>query len=151
MDDRTVAVYSAPDFPKIPFSLHDCRIEVMEAADDTLTLRLPDGFVHTEAPYPKVPGAVEITGVDWDFASVTLGPPVSAEDVESYTAQSLTVQEFITRFPDFSIEITDEYYGWHKALYTGWLSAPGLWVRLTLTLAYFKGGIRYLTEGENAP
>ena len=69
-----------------------------------------------------------------------LSSPIPVHAVEA-------VEAFLEKYPGFSFEVIDEYYGYHKVLLAGWLWMPGTHPKdMTLSLGYFTGDVVYNTE-----
>ncbi len=129
-----------------PFTLHDCEFNSLSIEDNDLILDFPEGFILSNSPTTRVRGQIRITDVDWDFASVTIYSLM--DGFGTYLSEDISIPDFILRYHNFRVEIIDEYYGYHKLLYTGWIhtSEPSASSSFILNLAFFKGQLFYSTH-----
>lgn len=64
-----------------------------------------------------------------------------------FRGEKLTIAEFTDKYKGFSFEVIDEYYGWHKLQFAGWLWMEGSYPKdMIFSISYFKGDIVYNTE-----
>lgn len=134
--------------PGQPYGLHDCRIDGIELENDNLRLVFRDGItciLGSDAPDLKVHGSIVVEAIDFDFCSIIIQGKGGSTGI--FRGERLTIPEFTEKYKGFLFEITDEYYGWQRLQYAGWLWMPGARPKeMTLSLGYFKGDIVYYTE-----
>lgn len=134
--------------PKQPYGLHDCRIDNMEISNGNLTLGFRDEI--TRIPRPGVTGLdvhgkIVVEGIDQDFCEVILQGKGNSKG--GFRGERLTIPEFAEKYKGYLFEVINEYYGWHRLQFTGWLWMPNTYPKeITLSLSYFKGDIVYITE-----
>ena len=107
-----------------PYSLHDMRIDTMTISDGNLLLTFEYGYVRIGDPCKQVDGIVRIEQIDSDFCTVYLLSKNGREGM--FQGEKLELQAFLEKYPTFSFEVVDELYGYHKFMYGGYLSLPGL-------------------------
>ena len=134
--------------PKQPYGLHDCRINRMEMADGNLKLFFKEEI--TRINRPGVPGLdvyghIVVEGVDPDFCTALIAG--KGGSMGGFRGERLTIPEFMEKYKGYEFEVINEYYGWQRLQFTGWLWMPGVHPKeMTLSLGYFTGDIVYNTE-----
>lgn len=136
-----------PD-PKQPFGLHDCRIDGMRILGNNLELTLKDEFLRFKASDLEaqfVQGNIVIEGIDPEFCSVFIQG--KGGKMGSFRGEKLSIEDFTEKYKEFNFEVINEYYGWHRLQFTGWLWMPDTHPKdMTLSLGYFTGDVVYNTE-----
>ena len=136
-----------PD-PKQPFGLHDCRIDGMKLSGNDLELSLKDGFLRLGTPDTEaqdIRGDILIEGVDPDFCVILIQG--KGGRMGTFRGEKLSIEEFTAKYKGFRFEVINEYYGWHRLQFTGWLWMPDSDPKdMTLSLGYFTGDVVYHTE-----
>ena len=161
--------------PDLPYSLHDAYILEVRLEGDTLHLVeglcclhiavLGDqpqgiplqphlqniGVVETTEPFDQVQGDVEITGVDWDssHAYVMEYRGVLCGNRGPFTGRKMAVEDFLKTYPQGTLDIMDETYGYRQVRLDGFLNLTGRCLEFRLEL-YYSGEFRYLLK-EPAP
>ena len=134
--------------PKQPYGLHDCHINGMHIGGGNIMLCFEDEFVRFAGPGVPgldVRGNIVVEGIDPYFCCVIIqgkgGKP------GGFRGEKLSVEEFTEKYEGFRFEVINEYYGWHRLQYTGWLWMPDTYPKdMTLSIGYFTGDIVYNTE-----
>ena len=130
-----------------PYSLHDAYVTALRAEGDTLRLVTQYGYVRTTEPYGQVDGDVEITGVDWDFSCVYVMAytDVLCGNCGSFTGRKMAVEDFLRAYPDASLEVLDETWGYRQVNLDGFLNLPDQLLEFSMSLSY-SGQFRYLVR-----
>lgn len=134
--------------PRRPYGLHDSHITGMTFSGGNLKLTFEDEF--TRFPEPCVPGAdvrgfLVVEGADFDSCDVLIQGKGGSRG--GFRGERLTIPEFTEAYQGFRFEVIDEYFGWQRLLFTGWLWMPGKHPKeMTLELGYFMGDVVYVTE-----
>lgn len=129
--------------PKQPFGLHDCHINGINVSDGNIMLTVKDVFYTINGP--DVRGNIIVENVDPDFCEVIIQG--KGGKMGGFRGEKLTIPEFTEKYKGFSFEVIDEYYGWRKLQFAGWLWMPDSYPKdMTLSISYFKGDIVYNTE-----
>ena len=129
--------------PKQPYGLHDCRICAMQLSGGDLHLAFEDGFYKEDGSF--VQGSISVEGVDLDFCEVLLQG--SAGRMGGFRGERLAIAEFVKQYEGFRFEVIDEFYGWHRLQYAGWLWMPGKRPKeMALHLGYFAGDLIFRTQ-----
>jgi hypothetical protein len=134
--------------PQQPYGLHDCRISEMTIKDSNLKLSFEDEF--TRFRRPGVPGLdvhgyIVVEGIDQEFCNVIIQG--KGGSMGGFRGERLTIPEFTEKYKGFRFEVINEYYGWQRLQFTGWLWMPDAHPKeMTLSLGYFKGDVVYNTE-----
>lgn len=118
---------------------------------DTLRLVTQYGYVETTEPFDQVQGDVEITGVDWDssHAYVMEYRGVLCGNRGPFTGRKMAVEDFLKTYPQGTLDIMDETYGYRQVKLDGFLNLTGRCLEFRLEL-YYSGEFRYLLK-EPAP
>ena len=142
-----MAILVKPPVADPPYSLHDAYISEMRMEGDTLRLVTQYGYVCTTAPYGQVEGDVEITGIDWDFSCVYVMEyqDVLCGNYGTFTGRKLTVEDFLQEYPEATLDILDETYGYHQVKLDGFLNVGERCLEFQLDLCY-AGEFRYLLK-----
>ena len=137
--------------PDLPYSLHDAYILEVRLEGDTLRLVTQYGYVETTEPFDQVQGDVEITGVDWDssHAYVMEYRCVLCGNRGPFTGRKMAVEDFLKTYPQGTLDIMDETYGYRQVKLDGFLNLTGRCLEFRLEL-YYSGEFRYLLK-EPAP
>lgn len=147
MEDGMQETRYRPD-PKQPFGLHDCRIDGMKINGKNLELTLKDEFLRfktTDSEAQFVQGNIVIEGIDPEFCDVIIQGKGGKKG--GFRGEWLSIGEFTEKYKGFDFEVINEYYGWHRLQFTGWLWMPGTHPKdMTLSLGYFTGDVVYNTE-----
>ena len=140
-----------PPYSDPPYSLHDAYVTALEAKGDTLRLVTQYGYVETTEPFGQVQGDVEITGVDWDssHAYVMEYRGVLCGNRGPFTGRKMAVEDFLKTYPQGTLDIMDETYGYRQVKLDGFLNLTGRCLEFRLEL-YYSGEFRYLLK-ELAP
>lgn len=140
-------VVTKPAIPDPPYSLHDAHIMELQAEGDTLRLVTQYGYVRTQEPFEQVDGDVELTGVDWESSYVYIMEyqDVLCGNCGSFTGRKMTVEDFLEEFPQATLDIIDETYGYHQVKLDGFLNLPQRCLEFQLDLCY-AGEFRYLLK-----
>ena len=129
--------------PNQPFGLHDCHINGIKVSDGNVTLTVKDSFYTINGPEVRV--NIVIENIDPDCSEVIIQG--KGGKMGGFRGEKLTILEFIEKYKGFSFEVIDEYYGWCKLQFAGWLWMPDTYPKdMTLSISYFKGDIVYNTE-----
>lgn len=129
--------------PNQPFGLHDCHINEIDASDGNVILSVKDAFYTIGGP--NVRGNIVIESIDPDCCDVVIQG--KGGKIGGFRGEKLTLTEFKEKYKGFSFEVIDEYYGWHKLQFVGWLWIPNTNPKdMTLSIRYFKGDVVYRTE-----
>lgn len=136
--------------PCQPYSLHDMRINRIVIRKDSVEFMFEDGFEEIPAPGEwdeekdyRVDGSLLVEGPDYDFCAVYV-QSISGR-YGGFRGEKLELGDFVRKYREFSFEIVEEYYGYHRLQYEGYLSLPDVWPprEMTLSLGYFTGDIVY--------
>lgn len=121
------------------------------AGGGTLRLVTQYGYVETTEPFDQVQGDVEITGVDWDssHAYVMEYRGVLCGNRGPFTGRKMAVEDFLKTYPQGTLDIMDETYGYRQVKLDGFLNLTGRCLEFRLEL-YYSGEFRYLLK-EPAP
>lgn len=93
----------------IPFSLHDSRILQIEYNKATLALKLDRIFQYVDDEEKWYQGIIEFTKADIEACNIMLfNRPYGYDGEKSFTGESLSLDEFNTRYPDADFEIVTE-------------------------------------------
>lgn len=113
--------------PDLPYSLHDAYILEVRLEGDTLRLVTQYGYVETTEPFDQVQGDVEITGVDWDssHAYVMEYRGVLCGNRGPFTGRKMAVEDFLKTYPQGTLDIMDETYGYRQVKLDGFLNLTG--------------------------
>lgn len=126
-----------------PFGLHDCHIDGIDMADGNVTLSIKDVFYTIDGP--EVRGNIVIENPDPDFCEIIIQG--RGGKMGGFRGEKLTISEFLEKYKGFRFEVIDEYYGWHKLQFVGWLWMPKSYPKdMTLSIRYFAGDVVYNTE-----
>ena len=119
--------------PDLPYSLHDAYILEVRLEGDTLRLD------------------VEITGLEWDssHAYVMEYRGVLCGNRGPFTSRKMAVEDFLKTYPQGTLDIMDETYGYRQVKLDGFLNLTGRCLEFRLEL-YYSGEFRYLLK-EPAP
>ena len=133
--------------PDPPYSLHDAYVMELRAEGNTLRLVTQYGYVCTTPPCAQVEGDVEVTGIDWDFSCVYVMEyqNVLCGNYGSFTGRKMTVEDFLAEFPEATLDILDETYGYHQVKLGGFLHLQDRCLEFQLELSY-DGEFRYLLK-----
>lgn len=133
--------------PAPPYSLHDAYVSEIRVEGDTLRLVTQCGYVRTASPYGQVAGDVEITGIDWDFSCVYVleYQNVLCGNYGSFAGRKLTVEDFLQAYPEATLDILDETYGYCQVKLDGFLNVGERCLEFQLELCY-TGEFRYLLK-----
>ncbi len=136
-----------PD-PKQPYGLHDRRVSAMTLKEGDLILSFEDGFTRmapSGTAESDVPGCIVAEGIDPDFCYVAIEG--QGGSMGEFRGERFAILDFTEKYRGFRFEIINEYYGWQRLLFTGWLWMPGARPKeMTLCLGYFTGDVVYRTE-----
>ena len=134
--------------PKQPYGLHDCHINGMTISNDDLMITFEDKFTQINesgVPGLNVHGNIVIEGIDSDFCDVIIQG--EGGSMGAFRGERLTIPEFTEKYKEFRFEVINEYYGWQRLQYVGWLWMPDTNPKdITLIIGYFKGDVVYNTE-----
>lgn len=129
--------------PKQPFGLHDCHIDGIDVSEKNIILTVKDTFYAIKGS--DVRGNIVIENIDPDCCEVIIQG--KGGKMGGFRGEKLTIQEFTEKYKGFSFEVIDEYYGWRKLQFVGWLWMQDSYPKdMTLSISYFKGDIVYNTE-----
>ena len=130
-----------------PYSLHDAYVLEIQMEGDTLRLVTQYGYVCTTQPYGQVEGDVEITGIDWDFSCIYVMEyqDVLCGNYGSFTGRKMTVADFLQAYPEATLDLLDETYGYQQVKLNGFLNLPDRMMEFVLELCY-TGEFRYLLK-----
>lgn len=133
--------------PAPPYSLHDACISNIQMEGDTLRLVTQYGYVCTAEPFGQVEGDVEITGIDWDFSCVYVMEyhDVLCGNYGSFTGRKMTVETFLQDYPEATLDVMDETYGYQQVKLDGFLHVGERCLEFQLNLCY-AGEFRYLIK-----
>ena len=133
--------------PDLPYSLHDAYILEVRLEGDTLRLVTQYGYVETTEPFDQVQGDVEITGVDWDssHAYVMEYRGVLCGNRGPFTSRKMAVEDFLKTYPQGTLDIMDETYGYRQVKLDGFLNLGERCLEFCLDLCY-TGEFRYLLK-----
>ena len=106
---------------RTPYSLHDMNVIGFAIKDDDLTMKTQSGIIRVEGLCAQVAGYVEFHRVDWDFCFVYLMDPIG--NTGTFTGEKLMLKDFIKEYPEFSLSVIDEVYGYNQTKYWGYLTA----------------------------
>ncbi len=107
--------------PDVPYSLHDMNVIAFEINGDHLLMRTQSGMVRTAPHWNQVDGHLEFLDVSWKYCYAYVCEGFYG-NIGSFSGKKMYLKDFIDEFQNASISITDEYYGHHRAVYTGYLS-----------------------------
>lgn len=122
--------------PKQPYGLHDCRINRMEIVDGNIKLFFKEEI--TRINRPGVPGLdvyghIVVEGIDLDFCTPLIAG--KGGSMGGFRGERLTIPEFMEKYKGYEFEVINEYYGWQRLQFTGWLWMPGVHPKeMTLSL-----------------
>ena len=132
--------------PKMPYGLHDSKIDEIKITNGNLELYFKDKITKIGKDISlKVRGNIIVEGIDSDFCCVLIND--NEDSNGNFYGKKFEISEFIDNYKDYTFEVIDEYYGYHRLEYQGYL-----WTKneepkeMTLCLGYFKGDIIYRTE-----
>lgn len=57
---------------KLPYSLHDMKVNKIILNEDNVTLIFENGYIETKEPFKQVDGSIMIKNVDYDYCSIHL-------------------------------------------------------------------------------
>ncbi|MBQ2989503.1 MAG: hypothetical protein IJD59_10400 [Clostridia bacterium] len=122
--------------PEIPYSLHDMNVIGFEINGDNLIMRTQSGMLRTAPNFDQVDGYLEFLDVNWDYcyATVCEGYYGNLGTYEGKTFKKMYLKDFIAEFHNAGFSITDEYYGWDRALYTGYFHKGGTMGECTIEI-----------------
>ncbi len=136
--------------PQQPYGLHDCKINCIEIADGNLTLVFKDEITRIKRPGVSgldVHGKIVVEGIDSEFCDVIIQGKGGSRG--GFRGERLTIAEFTGKYRGYNFEVINEYYGWQRLQYTGWLWMPNVHPKeMTLSIGYFKGDVVYYTDEE---
>ena len=121
--------------PDLPYSLHDAYILEVRLEGDTLRLVTQYGYVETTEPFGHA-YVMEYRGV----LCGNRGP---------FTGRKMAVEDFLKTYPQGTLDIMDETYGYRQVKLDGFLNLTGRCLEFRLEL-YYSGEFRYLLK-ELAP
>ena len=135
--------------PKTPYCLHDCTVNSMTLKEGNLKLEFEDGIMSLScAEGSEVIGNLVAEDLDESCCKVILQG--RGGTMGEFRGEKLTLSEFIEKHKDFGFEIIDEYYGWQRLQFAGWLwEKDNKPLDMTLSLGYFKGDLVYNVEKIN--
>ena len=129
----------------VPYSLHDMRIEKICFEDGTISFQFANGYVSTKSPYSQVDGSLRNEKVDPDFAVVFLLSDNGY--MGEFKGCKMSMDDFLRRYDDFSIEIIDELYGYNSVAYGGYLNLPDRNDLIEIQMSFYhEGDIVFETE-----
>lgn len=130
-----------------PYSLHDAHIMQLQAEGDTLRLITQYGYVHAEEPFGQVDGDVELTRVDWEssYVYVMEYQDVLCGNCGHFTGKKMTLETFMREYPEATLDIMDETYGFWLAVLSGFLNLRDRILEFKLEVCY-TGEVRYLLK-----
>lgn len=133
-----------PD-PGPPYSLHDAYILELRIEGDALRLVTQYGYTKTTEPFGQVQGDVEITGIDWDSSHVYVMEyrGVLCGNCGPFTGRKMAVEDFLKTYPQGTLDVMDETYGYHQMKLGGFLNVGERCLEFWLDLCY-NGEFRYL-------
>lgn len=140
-------VVTKPAIPDPPYSLHDAHIMELQAEGDTLRLVTQYGYVRTQEPFGQVDGDVELTGVDWESSYVYIMEyqDVLCGNCGSFAGKKMTLETFMRRYSDGTLDVMDESYGFRLAALSGFLNLRERILEFKLEI-YYTGEVRYLLK-----
>ena len=107
--------------PDLPYSLHDAYILEVRLEGDTLRLVTQYGYVETTEPFDQVQGGC---GDHWG----RLGQPhayvmeyrgVLCGNRGPFTSRKMAVEDFLKTYPQGTLDIMDETYGYRQVKLDG--------------------------------
>ncbi len=130
---------------KLPYSLHDMKINEIQLHENNVTLVFEYGYVETKEPFKQVDGSIMIKNVDYDFCSIYLLSKNG--NYGEFLGRKITLKDFIKEYKQYSIEIIDELYGFNQVQYSGYLLLPHKKDLIELSINfYYTGDLIYLTK-----
>ncbi len=140
-------VVTKPAIPDPPYSLHDAHIMELRTEGDTLRLVTQYGYVRTQEPFGQVDGDVELTGVDLEssYVYVMEYQDVLCSNCGSFAGKKMTLETFLRRYSDGTLDIMDESYGFRLATLCGFLNLRERILEFKLEI-YYTGEVRYLLK-----
>lgn len=130
---------------KIPYSLHDMRINKIQIAETDINFIFENGYIENKEPFNRVDGTIMIKNVDYDFCSIHLLSDNG--EYGNFTGRKISLKEFVEEFKEYSFEIVDELYGFNRVQYSGYLSLPKRrdFIECSMDF-YYNGDLIYLTK-----
>ncbi len=114
----------------------------MEMVGEDLRLHFDHGYIALTEDFPQVEGNILLQKADLDFSCVHLLSDHGAYG--DFRGKKLEIPEFLKDYSPFSLEITDEYYGYNTVVYGGYLSLPDREELIELSISlYYTGNIIY--------
>lgn len=130
---------------KIPYSLHDRRIDKIEIIEKNIKLNFECGFTETSEPYNQVEGAIIIENVDFDFGNIYLLS--NNGSYGNFTGKKMDIRNFLKEYKNYYLEVVDELYGYNTVQYSGYLTLPKKVDLIEYSMSfYYTGNLVYYTE-----
>lgn len=136
-----------PPIPKLPYSLHDARINSILIDHKQITFKFKEGFYeYSDSEEYIHKGSVILEDVDFDYTTIMI-MKVKEDHTKSYKSKDYTLKEFLNKYKKYELEIIDEYYGYHSLSWQGWLW-KGSKIREFIINISFNGNMYYCLEGD---
>lgn len=130
---------------KLPYSLHDMRIQKIQIDENNITFIFENGYVEVKEPCQQVDGTIVIQDVDYDFCSIHLMS--NNGNYGSFNGKKLKLKDFIKEYRKYSFEVVDELYGFNQLQYSGYLSLENKVDLIECCMDFhYTGDLIYITK-----